>query len=300
MSGLLRRPKSPAVPDFAGLAGQQSQLNNQSALDTSKINTPNESNPWGSISRTYDPGSGQWSYNTQLSAPQQQLLGNEQAFDLSATGKARSVLDSLPTGGVDTSGFADRVSNVTAGTDRDALTDALYQRNTRLMDPQWQRQEDATLTRLLNQGITQGSEAYNNAMSDFGNARESAYSGARLDAIAGAGAEMDRDFGRGLTNAQLANAVRDSQFGEALTQRSLPYSDLAAIMGQYGGVQTPQFGGAVSQAQYSAPNIYGAATDTFSAQQQQYQQKLDQQRALWNTISNIAGRAASGGMGGGG
>jgi len=80
------------------------------------------------------------------------------------------------------------------GAFRDEAEDALYARNTRFMDRDFDRREDQLRTRLANQGITEGSEAFENALTDFGQDREQAYQRAREDAIAGGGAEASRMF----------------------------------------------------------------------------------------------------------
>lgn len=107
-----------------------------------------------------------------------------------------------------------------AGT-RQAVENALYQRATSRLDPRFGQARSALESRLANQGITQGSEAYNTEMANFGQTQNDAYSSAMNDAIVGGGEEMQRLFGMGLASRQQgvseANTLNDSDFRNAST-----------------------------------------------------------------------------------
>jgi hypothetical protein len=98
----------------------------------------------------------------------------------------------------------------------DKLTSQLYEQQTKLLDPQMQREQAKIENQLANQGITRGSEAYNNAMQDFARQKESAYGTARTNAI-----NQVMNAGSQLYNAQLQgiqtqNAALGQQFGQGL------------------------------------------------------------------------------------
>ena len=59
-----------------------------------------------------------------------------------------------------------------------------YEAQTSRLDPQWNQREDQTRTRLANQGLMSGGEAYGNEMRDFNSARNDAYQQANLASIA--------------------------------------------------------------------------------------------------------------------
>ena len=61
--------------------------------------------------------------------------------------------------------------------------DAMYQQQTRYLDPQYQQQQQALSSSLANQGVTMGSQAYTSAMDNFARQRDSAYGNARDSAI---------------------------------------------------------------------------------------------------------------------
>jgi hypothetical protein len=74
------------------------------------------------------------------------------------------------------------------------LQDKAYQAQTSRLDPQWQMREDQERTRLANQGLSAGGEAYTNAMRDFNSARNDAYQQARLAAASQAPALLQQEL----------------------------------------------------------------------------------------------------------
>lgn len=75
---------------------------------------------------------------------------------------------------------------------RQRVEDAVYARQAMRLDPQFQKESDALSTKLSNMGIPLGSRAHQQAMQEFADAKERAYSGARNDAITMGGAEQSR------------------------------------------------------------------------------------------------------------
>lgn len=103
----------------------------------------------------------------------------------------------------------------------DQFGDAVYNDATRHLDPQWQQQEAQFRQQMVNQGLTQGSEAYNHAWDDFSRARNDAYGSARNSSLAQALAAQQQFFGQNLSQSELANALAraniaaDAQTGSA-------------------------------------------------------------------------------------
>jgi hypothetical protein len=97
------------------------------------------------------------------------------------------------------------------------VTDALYKQQTQFLDPQFQRSQSALENQLANQGITQGSEAWNNAMQMANAQKQQAYESARNSAI-GAGVNAGSTmFGNQLAGAQFGNQALGQQFNQGLT-----------------------------------------------------------------------------------
>lgn len=90
---------------------------------------------------------------------------------------------------------------------RQQVQDSLYSRQSAYLDPQWQQRDTAFRSRMANQGIAEGSEAWNNAFQNEDRARSFDYGRARESAIAGGGDELSR-----LVNVAQGN--RGQMFGE--------------------------------------------------------------------------------------
>jgi hypothetical protein len=100
-------------------------------------------------------------------------------------------------------------------------TDALYQANTQYLNPQFLQAQSKLESQLANQGITRGSEAYNNAMLNFNNQKQQAYTDARNQAIGQGTAAAQGLFGMGLQGAQFGNTALGQQFGQNVTAQQL-------------------------------------------------------------------------------
>lgn len=103
--------------------------------------------------------------------------------------------------------------------------DASYNKATQYLDPQFGQQEDALRSRLAAQGITQGSDAYNTEMENFGRSRQAAYDDARNSAILTGNQQENALFGQNL-------AARQQGVGEATTQGQFSNAALAQQFGQ--------------------------------------------------------------------
>lgn len=155
--------------DFTGVtaAEDQAEAIGEAAAEDRAYAHPNVYGPLGSQDVTRNPD-GTVTINTALSGQQQALL------------------DSL---------YGD------LGTGRKSVEDALYAKATARLDPQFDRREEALRGRLVNQGLTEGDEAYRRAMQDLGFERTDAYGQAMNTATAAGGQEQSR-----LINALMASA----------------------------------------------------------------------------------------------
>lgn len=100
-------------------------------------------------------------------------------------------------------------------------TDALYKANTQFLDPQFEYEQKALENKLANQGITRGSEAYDNAMWDLNKNKQQAYESARNQAIAGGMNAAQGMFGMNLQGNQFTNSALGQQFNQSLQGRQL-------------------------------------------------------------------------------
>jgi len=82
-----------------------------------------------------------------------------------------------------------------AGNYRNQAEDAMYNRRTSRLDPQFEGRQEALEVKLNNQGLRPGDQAYDSAMQSLGMERTDAYSAAQNEAIMSGGAEASRMFG---------------------------------------------------------------------------------------------------------
>lgn len=169
------KSSAPAAPDYVG-----------QAVATSNADKYSESTPYGTVGWQTRPGSdprnplpGDSTRITSLS-PEQQKLYDMQVSNQLQTGLAG----------------ADLLKEVNNGGDRQATQDALYRRATQYYDKNFDRSQAALETKLQNQGLTQGSEAYENEMDKFGQSKNTAYADATDRAVT----QADSTYNANLNN----------------------------------------------------------------------------------------------------
>ena len=161
------------------------------------------------------------------------------------------------------------------------------------INPDLERERAALESRLANQGITMGSEAWNTGMQDWSRMANDA----RMQAVLTGGQEQSRIFGLGMGQSQMSNAARQQSLAEQLALRSQPINEAAALLsGQQ--VQMPQFN-AVPQVQVQAPDYQGAVGQNYAGQVANWNaqnQRVGQQNAAFANLLGQAGGAVLGGV----
>ncbi len=240
------KSKAPAAPDPYATAAAQGTMNRETAVAQAGLNSTNQYTPYGSLEYqqigAWGDGTPRFSA-TQTLAPseQRQLDLSNQAQELygqagvAQLGRLQGTL-STPfspnlSGGVsDYSQMFSRYGDPNIG--RDQVESALMAR----MQPQIDRDRSALETRLANQGIGYGSEAYSGAMDDFSRG----VNDARLGAVAQAGQEQSRLAGLAQQDAGFQNDYRQQSLQEQLALRNQPLNELSALLSG-SQVQMPQF-----------------------------------------------------------
>jgi hypothetical protein len=147
------------------------------------------------------------------------------------------------------------------GAERQRVEDSLYNRAASRLDPQFNQAQSDLTAKLANQGIAQGSEAYNREMDNFSRSRNDAYSAANWDAINAGGAEQSRLFADALRGRQ---QYTGEQFGLGEFANSAQAQQFAQALG------AGQFGNQAQQQQYdqNASNaaFYNAAGESMFQQ----------------------------------
>ena len=265
----------PPAPDYAGAAQQTAAGNLEAARANAAANRVNQTTPYGSINYsqtpTYDVNGelnkdAGWNMTTSLSPTQQRQFDqnnqiNEQlggvaqqglGYVQSALGSPLQGANALSTNAGDPQLLQQNVQN------------ALYNNAKQYLDPQFAQSDTALESKLANQGITRGSEAFNSAMLNQSNARQQAYESARNSATAqGVGAAQGM-FGQNLQNSQLQNATSAQDFAQRQALQQNPINMLNAVRtGQQMNTATlPTQQNVAMQQGTAGPDMLGAATAT--------------------------------------
>ncbi len=269
LTGLLRKPDDPQMPDYMGLARQQGQENRQTALYNAKLGNPWFSNPYGTQKVDWSgaqTGSSEIPFvNTELTPLGQQAWDSQQRLSASMGTAAENSLGRVNTAfeqPFDMQGIDDLQT---------AAQNAIMRRLTPVLDAR----QDRLQNQLANQGLTAGGEAYTNAMRDFNNARNDAESQAVLQAI----------------------QLQPQMLSSSLTLRNQPLNEFNALR-TGAQVQAPQFQGYQGSSASAAP-MYQAGSDVGNFQTDLYNQKMGTRNAMLSGLFSLGGSAIRGGMSGG-
>ncbi len=161
--------------------------------------------------------------------------------------------------------------------------DAAYNIQTRYLDPQMQQQENMLHTRLVNQGLQPGTEAYNRAYNLYQTDRNRQYANARDQATIAGNDIAQQIYGRKLSSGTFANQAQQQQYAQMMADLQ---ASNAAQQQQFGqGLQQGQFANQAQQQQYAQSLADLQAAN--QAQQQQFGQNL-QQGQFANTVQQTA------------
>lgn len=177
------------------------------------------------------------------------------------------------------------------GRERDQVTNALLSRS----EPQFQRDEELTRTRLINQGIAPGAEASNYDLDTLNRARNDArmqatlagsqeqsrlanlamaargqYTGEQAQQGAFANNAQNQAFSQGLAGGQFANQAQQNQYGQNLG--AMQAINAAQAQANQQGLQAGQFANQAAQGNFGMGQQNAALNN--QTQQQMFQQGL--------------------------
>ena len=222
------------------------------------------------------PIASKWTSRTQLTPEQQKLFDLRQGAQGTLLNQANNNLRQP----LDFSGLDKQVGNLGLSNDfsgdRQRVEDALYSRSTSRLDPQFEMGQRDLETKLYNQGVQPGTEAWNREVASLSRQKQDAYSGARTDAITGGGQEQSRMYGMDYQtanqNATLQNQARQQGLNELFSMRQTPLQELNLLQGRGAG-GAGAAGGATGAGGQGVANtdIGGAFASQLGAQQTGYQ-----------------------------
>jgi len=235
------KASTPPAPDYTAAAEQTAAGNLENSRVTTKANRVNTYTPYGSLTYSQDPNDpDKWSSNIQFSPEQQQLLNQQNQTSAGLAGLQDSATARV--GQALNSPYAS-VYDPTKNTNQ--ATDLILSR----LAPQFQRDENALENKLVNQGLMRGSEAFDQAMNQFGQHKNDAYTQAALQGI------------------NLGQSQQQLQYQQEMANRNAPINELSAIRSG-SQVTNPSFQNAPAQTYTGGANYSGAANS-------QYQSALD-------------------------
>jgi hypothetical protein len=260
------KQSAPPTPDYSAAAKETAAGNLDMARLGTKANRVDYNTPYGNLDYAQDANDqDQWSANVNFSPEQQQLFDQQNKSSLG--------LANLQDQAVDRVGAA-QSSPFDFGSVQD-VQDQAYQSFTSRLDPQWQHREGQMDAKLANQGIAPGTEAYANAMREFGNSRNDAYQQANIGAINTAPQTM-----------QLATALRN-----------MPLNELNALR-TGSQVTNPTFNNVPQQATTAGPDMLGATNMGYQAQLGASNAANASSSGMMTGLMGMAGTALGGPMGG--
>lgn len=237
------------------------------------------------------------------------------------------------TTGLDMAGAPDYMSGIDFGrvqnmpgtgdysADRDSYARSMYERSASLLRPDMEAQRRSTQQMLANRGLPITGEAYDNEMNRVDRSQNETLQRLADQSTAAGAQEQSRLFGLGLTarqqgigeqlqqgqvqqaarqgitaeelsNAQLAQGARQAMTNEALLQYNAPAQGVATLLGASPKTPTLQGGNIYTQG-VQAPDVQGNIWNSYNAQMNAYNQRQQQNNAMWSGIGSIAGSIGS-------
>jgi hypothetical protein len=329
------KSSSPPSPDYGGLAQQQSALSQQNTQGQTQANRPDVYTPWGSQTWKQNPNDpNDWSTQINLSPAQQQSLNSQQATQSTLQGGAQSLANQAVGNfqrPMDYSGGPQQSQNINAGDQlvggqgiQQGMNDTAggwrqqaQSSVEQLQQPQLQQRRSAVETQLANQGITRGSEAWNNEMRNLSDEENRA----QLAAISAGRDEANSMFNQDLQSSQFANQAQQQGFNqnalasnqnfsnqlsanqfnnqnrqqwlaEQQQQRSQPLNELNALQsGQQ--VANPQMPTYTNSQRADTTNLLGAANMGYQAQLDSSNASNSANSGMWGGLFSLGGAALS-------
>ncbi len=264
------KSKAPAPPDPKQTSAAATGTNIGTAIANTSMGMVNQVTPDGSLtynqSGTYkytDPYTGQtydlpqYTATTALSEAGQAIKGQNDTTQLN-----------MAETGAQQSAFLKDYLGTPWNPDTSAIEGRLAELGSQRLDPRFAQEEDRLRTRLANQGVTAGSEAWNREMGSFGQTKNDAFNSLLLQ-------------GRG------------QAFNELQTQRNQPINEISALLS---GSQVNNPNVQMSQpAQAATTDVAGLINSNYQQRLGAWQQENAQKQSLMGGLFGLAAGGLSGG-----
>lgn len=261
------KAKAPAAPDPKATAAAQTATNVTTALANAQLGNVNQYGPDGNVTYSIggwttftDPTSGatyqipQYNQTTSLSAQQQAIKNQSDAASLN-----------LGTIANEQTAFLRDYLNKPVDLSNEATEARLMELGRKRLDPVIAQRDEDLRTRLANQGIKAGSDAYSRELNTASQANNDAYTSLLLNG-------------------------RQQAVNEALTERNQPLNEIGALMSG-SQVQMPTFGAATNTTQLPTVDYAGLVNTNYQNQLAAYQSSQAQKQGV---LGGLFGLGAAG------
>lgn len=285
---------APAAPDPMATAAVQAGINRDAAVAQTRLNQVDEYTPYGNSVFTptgeETDGVQRFRRDTTLNPEQQAIVDQQTAISGNLNTLAGDQLDRVSDSLANPYSYDGLPSAPTAdAAARQQTIDAMYGQYQSRLDPQFQQSQKAIETRLANQGIGVGSDAYNQAMESFGRTRNDAYQSAQNQAVGAGGAEQSRLFG-------LQGNERERAIQEYERQRNAPLNEVNALMSGT-QIQNPTFS-PTPQTSIAGTDYTGLVNNQYAGQMNAYNQGQSASNAAMGGLFGLGGAVAGGALAG--
>lgn len=290
------KPKAPKAPDYAALQKEQLAQNQQMWNQQQQANRPNQNNPYGSVSWTKD-ANGNW---TQTETWDPKIKENMDAI-------LQKQKESI--GGIGTfnpyqmtTGKFNPMTSFNYGSDGGAnpaggdfnsqdFADAFTQNLLARIKPQQEVDRGSMETKLRQQGLQPGTEAYDRAYKNLLNSQGDVNAQASLSGMLAAGNEARANYNTSL-GYDAAAAANNAQ--NYLT----PIQGANGIAGLAQGVYRPQYQQFMGAGQAQGVDTVAGAQQQYAQQMQDYNQKVASKSGKGGSIGSLVGMGVGGLVGG--
>ena len=282
----------PQAPDPTVTAAAQSSANTNTAAAQSALNNVSQYGPYGSSvfnqSGSYTNGAGDtvptYSETTSLNPGAQAIYSGELQTGQNLVPTAEQLATNAGTSALTPLNFNTADSGILNSAPQQldqTAANAVYNEQAGFLNPQWNTSQTQLQDQLSRQGIPVGSDAYNNAMTNFNNSKTQAYQSAQNSATAQGSQSAANLFNMALTGQQ-----------QNLSQQQLAQSNPLSLLQQLYGSQpnTPTQTAATPSTTNVAPtDVVGATTASGQLANQQYQSQLSANNAQFGGLAGLAG-----------
>lgn len=281
----------PAAPDPSATVAAQGAANKETAIAQARLNQVDEYTPYGSsvyedLGEEID-GVQRFKRTTTLDPAQQAIVDQQTGMTQDLNTLASDQIGRVETALADDFTYDGMPAAPTSDSAaRQQTIDSLYSQFSSRLDPRFEQEKRAMETQMANQGISLGSDAWNESMDNFNRGRNDAYTSAMNQAVASGGAEQSRIFG-------LQSSARERAIQEAAYLRNLPLNEASALMGAGAGVTTPSFS-PTPQTAIAGVDVAGPTALQYSGQMNAYNQNAAAGNAAMGGLFGLGGSVAGG------